>query len=81
MRTTTDKNGAEIRVGMEIRVIKVPSLPEQMRADSLPVFEKALGEAFTVHEIDQHGHCWVEVDGSYPGEHSIALEPACIEIA
>ena len=64
-----------------MKVIAIPTLPNYMLEESLPVFEKALGRVFEVWEIDEHGQTWIEVEGdNMPDEHSIGLEPECVEV-
>ena len=76
-----DKNGKIVRKGMKVKVVAVPYLPDYMREDSLPIFQKAQGRVFEVWEIDEHGQIWIEVEGDkLPNEHSIGLEPECVEI-
>jgi hypothetical protein len=84
--TTTDRNGAEVRVGSSVRVIEIdqqvfPSLESLLEVERL---NSMRGQVFSVSEIDAHGNAWVEkfwpLGNGETDAHSLALAPSEMEV-
>ena len=82
---TEDKNGAVVRVGTRVRVLKISEsvlaeLP-QSEADCARSME---GETFEVYEIDEWGGAWVEkwwrTEDGTASSHSLGLGPNQMEV-
>lgn len=72
-------------VGDRVRVLAIPSDVARAPEETRVVFQRSLGNVFTVRDIDQHGHLelWVK-DGRdrkrIVGADIIFIEPAYVEI-
>jgi hypothetical protein len=80
-----DINGAIVRVGTRVRVLKISDevllqLPES-EAEAARTME---GEVLEVYEIDEWGGAWVEqtwrADDGTPVSHSLGLGPGQMEV-
>jgi hypothetical protein len=78
-----------LQVGVRVRVARrpVPVAQDRQRfPETFDLFQKAIGRAYQVRAIDEHGHAelWLRDDGDEDiggGAHSIYIEPEFLEIA
>ena len=77
---TQDVNGAAVRMGTRIRVLKIsPSVLSQLPPSEADCARSMEGEVFEVYEVDEWGGAWVEkkwraADGT-SSSHSLGLGP------
>jgi hypothetical protein len=82
---TRDINGAVVRVGTRVRVLKIsPSVLSQLPKSEADCVRSMEGETFEVYEIDEWGGAWVEKwwrtgDGT-SSSHSLGLGPEQMEV-
>ncbi len=80
-----DINGAAVRVGTRVRVLKISAEVLAQLSDSEAEAARIMeGEVLEVYEIDEWGGAWVEKtwreeDGT-PVSHSLGLGPAQMEV-
>jgi hypothetical protein len=80
-----DVNGAVVRVGSRVRVLKIsPSVLSQLPPSEAECARSMQGEIFEVYEIDEWGGAWVEKywrtgDGT-SSSHSLGLGPTQMEV-
>jgi hypothetical protein len=80
-----DVNGAVVRVGTRVRVLKIsPSVLSQLPPSEAECARSMQGEIFEVYEIDEWGGAWVEKywrtsDGT-SSSHSLGLGPTQMEV-
>jgi hypothetical protein len=73
------------KAGDQIRILRVPPpVLQQMPAETVEIFRRAVGCVLRVEEIDEHGHLQLEVraDGSQAPDachHTIWVEPEHVE--
>jgi len=82
---THDKNGAVIRVGTRVRVLKIsPSVLSQLPKSEAECARSMEGETFEVYEIDEWGGAWVEkwwrTEDGTSSSHSLGLGPNQMEV-
>ena len=80
-----DVNGAVVRVGTRVRVLKIsPSVLSQLPASEAECARSMQGEVFEVYEIDEWGGAWVEkywrTEDGTSSSHSLGLGPAQMEV-
>ena len=82
---TRDVNGAVVRVGTRVRVLKIgDSILSQLPQSEAEAARSMEGDVLEVHEIDEWGGAWVEKswrksDGT-PVSHSLGLGPGPMEV-
>ena len=80
-----DINGAPVRVGTRVRVLKISSsVLSQLPKSEADCARSMEGEVFEVYEIDEWGGAWVEKswssgDGT-SSPHSLGLGPSQMEV-
>jgi hypothetical protein len=80
-----DVNGAVVRVGMRVRVLKIsPSVLSQLPESEAECARSMEGEVFEVYEIDEWGGAWVEklwrTDEGTSSSHSLGLGPTQMQV-
>lgn len=82
---TQDINGAVVRVGSQVRVLKIDeSVLSQLSPSEAEAARSMEGEVLEVYEIDEWGGAWVEKswresDGT-PVSHALGLGPGQMEV-
>ena len=82
---TRDINGAVVRVGTRVRVLKIsPSVLSQLPQSEADCVRSMQGEIFEIYEIDEWGGAWVEkwwrASGGISSSHSLGLGPGQMEV-
>jgi hypothetical protein len=82
---TRDINGAVVRVGTRVRVLKISaSVLSQLPPSEAECARSMEGEIFEVYEIDEWGGAWVEkwwrTDEGTSSSHSLGLGPNQMEV-
>ena len=82
---TQDVNGAVVRVGTRVRVLKIsPSVLSQLPQSEADCARSMEGEIFEVYEIDEWGGAWVEkwwrTEDGMSSSHSLGLGPNQMEV-
>ena len=82
---TEDKNGAAVRVGTRVRVLKISeSVLSQLPQSEADCVRSMEGETFEVYEIDEWGGAWVEklwrTEDGTSSSHSLGLGPNQMEV-
>lgn len=82
---THDVNGAPVRVGSRVRVLKISaSVLSQLPQSEADCARSMEGEVFDVHEIDEWGGAWVEKRWRAPdgtsASHALGLGPNQMEV-
>jgi hypothetical protein len=80
-----DVNGAVVRVGTRVRVLKIsPSVLSQLPQSEADCARSMQGEVFEVYEIDEWGGAWVEkywrTDDGTSSSPSLGLGPTQMEV-
>jgi hypothetical protein len=80
-----DVNGAVVRVGMRVRVLKIsPSVLSELPESEAECARSMEGEVFEVYEIDEWGGAWVEklwrTDNGTSSSHSLGLGPTQMQV-
>jgi hypothetical protein len=80
-----DVNGAVVRVGMRVRVLKIsPSVLSELPESEAECARSMEGEVFEVYEIDEWGGAWVEklwrTDEGTSSSHSLGLGPTQMQV-
>lgn len=75
-----DRFGNDVRVGDKVRLIKVDSqLLSQLSAEERERVESMQGDIFSIYEIDEYGHPWIQKWFGEKQSHSLALMPEEME--
>ena len=82
---TRDINGATVRVGTQVRVLKISeSVLSQLPESEAEAARSMEGEVLEVYEVDEWGGAWVEKSWRGPDgkavSHSLGLGPGQMEV-
>jgi hypothetical protein len=80
-----DVNGAVVRVGTRVRVLKISaSVLAELPKSEADCARSMEGEVFEVYEIDEWGGAWVEkqwrTEDGTTTSHSLGLGPSMMEV-
>ena len=82
---TKDIHGAVVRVGTQVRVLKISaSVLSQLPKSEADCARSMEGEVFEVYEVDEWGGAWVEkfwrTEDGTSSSHSLGLGPEQMEV-